>query len=93
MRIWDSRTLPGLSESASPPPDVVKIDVEGSDDAVLRGGAVAFSKYRPLIYLALHGERQRLASSLLLADWDYRVVSLEADLDPDVSSEWLAEPR
>jgi len=93
---WEVRAVTldsWLEDGATPPPDVVKIDVEGSDDAVLRGGAVAFSKYRPLIYLALHGERQRLASSLLLADWDYRVVSLEADLDPDVSSEWLAEPR
>jgi len=93
---WNIRaiTLDGwLGESGTPPPDVVKIDVEGSDDAVLRGGARAFAKHRPLIYLALHGERQRRESALLLADWNYRVVSLEPGLPADVSSEWLAEPR
>ena len=81
-----------LSESGAPPPDVVKIDVEGSDDAVLRGGARSFAKYRPAIYLALHGERQRRACRDLLASWDYEVTSLEPELVPDLSSEWLAEP-
>jgi len=93
---WEIRaiTLDGwLDESGTPPPDVVKIDVEGSDDAVLRGGARAFAKHPPLIYLALHGERQRRECALLLADWNYHVVSLEPGLGTDVSSEWLAEPR
>ena len=81
-----------LSESGAPPPDVVKIDVEGSDDAVLRGGARSFAKYRPSIYLALHGERQRRACRDLLASWGYVVTSLEPGLVPDLSSEWLAEP-
>lgn len=81
-----------LAERGAPPPDVVKIDVEGSDDAVLRGGARSFAKYRPSIYLALHGERQRRACGELLASWGYRVTSLEPGLGPDLSSEWLAEP-
>ena len=80
-----------LSESGSPP-DVVKIDVEGSDDAVLRGGARSFAKYRPSIYLALHGERQRRACAQLLAAWRYEVTALEPGLGPEASSEWLAEP-
>ncbi len=80
------------AESGSPPPDVVKIDVEGSDDAVLRGGAQSFANYRPSIYLALHGERQRRACRELLASWGYHVTSLQPGLGPDVSSEWLAEP-
>src|SRR6266851_195424 len=74
-----------LSESGSPPPDVVKIDVEGSDDAVLRGGAQSFAKYRPSIYLALHGERQRRACRDLLGSWGYEITSLEPGLDPDLS--------
>ncbi|MBI1725713.1 MAG: FkbM family methyltransferase [Candidatus Rokubacteria bacterium] len=82
-----------LSENEALPPDVVKIDVEGSDDAVLRGGARSFAKYRPPIYLALHGERQRRACAQLLVAWGYEVTSLEAGRGPEVSSEWLAEPR
>ena len=78
--------------TACPLPDIVKIDVEGAEDAVLRGGAETFSRGRPPISLALHGERQRLACGALLARWGYRVVSMERGLGPDVSSEWLAEP-
>jgi FkbM family methyltransferase len=81
-----------LAESGAPPPDLVKIDVEGSDDAVLRGGARTFAKYRPSIYLALHGEGQRRACGTLLASWGYEVTSLQPGLSPDLSSEWLAEP-
>jgi FkbM family methyltransferase len=81
-----------LAESGAPPPDLVKIDVEGSDDAVLRGGARTFATYRPSIYLALHGERQRRACGELLASWGYEVTSLQPGLGPDRSSEWRAEP-
>lgn len=92
---WEVRAVTldeWLCESGLPPPDVVKIDVEGSDDAVLRGGVRSLAKYRPLIYLALHGEPQRRACAQLLAAWGYEVTSLEPGLGPDASSEWLAEP-
>jgi FkbM family methyltransferase len=91
---WEVRAVTldqWLSESGLPPPDVVKIDVEGSDDAVLRGGARSFAKYRPPVYLALHGEPQRRACAQLLAAWGYEVRSLEPGLGPDASFEWLAE--
>jgi len=81
-----------LAESGARPPDVVKIDVEGSDDAVLRGGAQSLARYRPAIYLALHGAGQRRECARLLADWGYEVTSLEPWPGPEVSSEWLAEP-
>lgn len=82
-----------MIETDASPPDVVKIDVEGSEDAVLRGGARGFAKYRPLIYLALHGGRQRRECGELLVAWGYRVASLEPGRGPEASSEWLAEPR
>jgi FkbM family methyltransferase len=78
-------------ESGSLPPDLVKIDVEGSENAVLRGGARTFMRYRPPIYLALHGESQRRACRRILEDWGYRVVSVDPEAPPEVSSEWLAE--
>jgi FkbM family methyltransferase len=37
------------NESGSPPPNMVKIDVEGAETAVLRGGAGTFSTCRPPI--------------------------------------------
>ena len=79
--------------AASPPPDLVKIDVEGSEGAVLRGGARTLSEGRPAIFLSLHGERQRCECRHLLDRWGYRVSSIERGVTPAVSSEWLAEAR
>ena len=79
-------------ETNSPPPDVVKIDVEGAEDAVLRGGARTFASCRPTIYVALHGERQREQCGALLVEWGYRLFSMEEGLGVEESSEWLAEP-
>jgi FkbM family methyltransferase len=78
-------------QSGSPPPDVIKIDVEGSEDAVLRGATETLVRYRPVIYLALHGERQGRECRRRLEQWGYRVASLEG-LSLDASSEWRAEP-
>jgi FkbM family methyltransferase len=78
-------------ESSSPPPDLVKIDVEGSETAVLRGGTCTFARYRPPVYLALHGESQRRACRRMLQDWGYYVASVDPGAPPEVSSEWLAE--
>ncbi|MFA5084207.1 MAG: FkbM family methyltransferase [Candidatus Paceibacterota bacterium] len=37
------------------PPDVIKIDVEGAELAVLRGAAGILRKYRPVLFLSTHG--------------------------------------
>jgi len=79
------------AETASPAPHVVKIDVEGSEDAVLRGGRRTFAHFRPTLYLSLHGESQRRACRRLLDEWGYRTTSLERGSTLETSSEWLAE--
>ena len=81
-----------LAERGGPPPDLVKIDVEGSDDAVLRGGARTWAVHRPGIHLSLHGERQRQECARLLTSWGYRLSSLEPDKPLDASNEWRADP-
>jgi hypothetical protein len=87
-------TLDGWrASSGSRFPDLVKVDVEGAEDSVLRGAADTFSRTRPVIYLALHGQSQREACARLLGAWDYRVVSLEPGRGLDESDEWVAEPR
>lgn len=86
-------TLDGWrTESASRAPDLVKIDVEGAEGAVLRGGARLFAELRPTVYLALHGEDQRRECRQLLDRWGYRTTSLERGQTPETSCEWLAEP-
>jgi len=39
-----------------PPPDIISIDVEGSEFEVLRGAEKTLKEYRPKIYLSLHPE-------------------------------------
>jgi FkbM family methyltransferase len=81
-----------LAEHRASPPDAIKIDVEGSDDAVLRGGASTLAAHRPWIHLSVHGERQRRECARLLGGWGYRLSSLDPGQPLDVSNEWYAEP-
>ena len=81
-----------LADRRTAPPDAVKIDVEGSDDAVLRGGARTLAVCRPWIQLSVHGERQRGECARLLGAWGYRLSSLERNTPFEVSSEWRADP-
>lgn len=73
-------------------PDIVKIDVEGAEEAVLRGGQDVFSRHRPLIYLALHGDEPRERCQAMLESWGYRLTPLDGAEDPSASDEWFAEP-
>lgn len=92
---WETRAITldcWRAEVNSTPPDVIKIDVEGSESAVLRGSVGLLMEHRPSIYLALHGGEQRAACGQLLTDVGYRVTSIEHGRAPEVSDEWLAEP-
>ena len=46
----EARTIDALvQEGAIPPPDVIKIDVEGHEEAVLRGAQATIAAHRPVI--------------------------------------------
>jgi FkbM family methyltransferase len=47
---------PLVQSGAIPPPDVIKIDVEGAEPQVLAGTVGLFNLQKPLIFLALHGQ-------------------------------------
>lgn len=49
------RQLDDVSETA-PPPDVVKIDVEGAGPAVLAGGRRTLDEERPILFIEPHAE-------------------------------------
>ena len=62
----DARRLPALtlttlSAQTGLIPTHVKIDVEGEEDAVLRGGAALLSAHHPVVFLELHGAILRRA--------------------------------
>lgn len=73
-------------------PDIIKIDVEGFELNVLRGGLGYLSKNNPLLFLELHGEwLERYGGSIkdlihLLKNLNYRFYHLNGTLikQPDV---------
>jgi FkbM family methyltransferase len=70
------RRLDDVAESA-PPPDVVKLDVEGAGPAVLAGGRATLRAHRPALFLEPHAEQlpddPTATVRTHLEDLDYRV--------------------
>ncbi len=61
-----------LVESGNiPPPTFLKIDVEGSEIAVLRGARKVIEKQRPRMILATHGDKIDAECRILLREWNY----------------------
>jgi len=51
----EGRSIDSLvADGTVPPPQVIKIDVEGAEFDVICGARATISKYRPLIFLATH---------------------------------------
>jgi FkbM family methyltransferase len=64
-----------IGAGALPPPDVVKIDVEGAEIAVLEGMATTLAEHRPAIICELHDTHREFVEHMRGAG--YRVVNLE----------------
>jgi FkbM family methyltransferase len=54
-----------------PAPTVIKVDVEGAEHAVLRGGTRLLTEKRPLIFLSTHGPRLHTECCRLLVGLGY----------------------
>lgn len=59
-----------LAEDALPPPDLIKIDVEGAELEVLEGSRQILRRYRPNLIIDLHGTNAGVAA--FLEQLDYR---------------------
>jgi FkbM family methyltransferase len=65
-------------ESSLAPPDLIKIDVEGLEQSVLRGAQRTLTEHRPALYIELHGaddsDKRAIARGVvdLLWGWGYR---------------------
>jgi FkbM family methyltransferase len=64
-----------------PPPHVIKIDVEGAEMAVLRGGQQTIETYRPTIFLALHGPELQRYCYEWLRSRGYQLVPITGTLE------------
>jgi FkbM family methyltransferase len=96
------RTLDDLREELGFHPDMVKIDVEGYEIAVLRGALRMLREDRPILFLEVHPERiVHLGGSMgeiagLLDDLGYAVLDLAgrpARLTTTAVSRFLCEPH
>ena len=72
-----------------PLPDLIKIDVEGAELAVLEGARQLLTAAHPTLFLALHSDEMRRACSELLSSLDYRLEPIDTD-SPETASDLLA---
>lgn len=86
-----------LQLRTQPPPDLLKIDIEGAETAALRGAREVLSEHRPIVICELHGTNEGVSD--LLESHGYSLYSIETrDLHPRAAG-WnvhllaLPEPR
>jgi FkbM family methyltransferase len=70
-----------VSAGEIPPPDCIKIDVEGAEADVLRGAMSTLSEHRPVILLATHGAERTVECRKLLAELGYGLKPIGAGDD------------
>jgi FkbM family methyltransferase len=64
-------TLDGFVAAGGPPPQLVKIDVEGGEYEVLRGGTKLFATQRPLIIAEIHHQQAAEQITAWLDEYQY----------------------
>jgi len=70
----EMKTLDSLVPLELPIPDVIKIDVEGEEEKVLRGSLKTLSKFRPIILCDYNDERTISSLSRILLPLDYEIL-------------------
>lgn len=70
-----------------PPPDLVKIDVEGAEAMVLKGAERLLREHRPRLFMEIHSRSLARECSALLSPVGYKIHVLETGMPPDFNSE------
>lgn len=60
-----------LQADQIPPPNYIKMDIEGAEVLALRGATTTFNKYRPTLVLATHSEGLHAECLGMLRSWGY----------------------
>jgi len=85
-----------LADGNLPPPDVIKMDVEGAEVLVLRGAKDFIEKNTCSWIVALHGDVEKYGCLSIFSEAGYILQDLQGDaIDPKdfVSDEFIAIPR
>ena len=72
------------------PPHVIKIEVEGMDYWVLRGGEKLIREHRPIIFIATHGGKNHTRVLEILKEWRYEAVMIGNGSDKN--ADYVAYP-
>lgn len=84
-------TLDGLVyQHHLPPASVIKMDIEGSEAAALRGAMRLLKEKRPLLFLSTHGRQVHAECCRLLVELGYKLAALGSG-SVEGSSELVAE--
>jgi FkbM family methyltransferase len=78
-----------LQTNEIPPPDIIKIDVEGAEVDVLNGARETLRVSRPRVFLEAHGTALEEACSQQLLSLGYNLRRIERDLLSDVAARHL----
>lgn len=78
-----------VADGSIEPPALLKIDVEGAEALVLRGGRELLQTYQPTLFVEIHSPELADECRAILAELGYTVSILEDDLGPFP----LADPR
>lgn len=81
-----------LKEKAISTPNIIKVDVGGTEDLVLKGAKEILKKKKAIWFIAFHGERQKKVCLRILKKLEYYVYSIE-NKPISQSGEIIATPR
>lgn len=70
-----------VANGQMPPPDLIKIDVEGAEGFVLRGAVKTLRAHMPQIFIEAHSSALRAECEAFLSDIGYRVDAVDSDPD------------
>jgi len=71
MQVQTSTIDALLHEELIAPPDSIKMDIEGAENLALLGAKECFARYKPKLFLALHGKDVHEECCRLLSSWHY----------------------
>lgn len=68
-----------LGTKRCPVPDLIKMDVEGAESAVLEGARTLLREHAPIWFIALHSAEQKRACVRILAEAGYTISGLNGE--------------